>query len=164
MSRSLCLPIRILGLYIEALMGSRHIECPDGLNNTLSLSRLHPWNGSYCGNSGQNIYSKNGREVKEPPVSGLSESSLRVIQGSCHQDDLLHQELYIYIWFGRARGLWRWKYWELVRQGQVFLSEKELVPGFRDHRNFHKVGIGSSKCWRHLDNYIGIILTCQNVT
>lgn len=35
MSRSLCLPTRVLGLYIEALMGSRHIECPDGLNNTL---------------------------------------------------------------------------------------------------------------------------------
>ena len=32
-----------LKIYIEALTGFSHMFCADGLNNTLPLSKLHPW-------------------------------------------------------------------------------------------------------------------------
>ena len=39
--RSLHLPVRILKVYVETLTGSRHLHCPEVLNNTsLTLSCL----------------------------------------------------------------------------------------------------------------------------
>ena len=51
-------PVQNLKIYVEAFLGFSHRFSPDGLNNNL-LSQGHVLeNGSYCGHSGQNVYSK----------------------------------------------------------------------------------------------------------
>lgn len=62
MSRSSHLPTRILKVYAEALTGFSRIFSPDGLNTTLFSQGGILENGSSCGNTWQNLYSKAGEE------------------------------------------------------------------------------------------------------
>ena len=64
MSRSSHLPTRIVKAYIGALTEFSQIYYPDGLNNTFLSQGYILENGSHCGNSGQNIHSKDREQVR----------------------------------------------------------------------------------------------------
>ena len=53
MSRSLHLPVEILKVWVEALMGFSHLSHPRGLNNTLLTQGHVLEDSSHCGSGGQ---------------------------------------------------------------------------------------------------------------
>ena len=69
MSKSLNLPSRILKVYIENLIGLSYVYPPDSLSNTFLSGGCVLEKGSNCGNSEQNIHSKDKDEGEEPPVA-----------------------------------------------------------------------------------------------
>lgn len=58
MNRSPLLSTKVLRIYIEALMGLNHMNCPDGFSSTLLSQDCVLENGSHHGNRGTNIHSK----------------------------------------------------------------------------------------------------------
>ena len=80
--RGLSWAATVLKVYIEALVGFSHIYRPDGLNNTLLFQGYVFETGSYCGNSGQNVHSKDGKEMRSfqlPTSSSLVQGQLVVM-------------------------------------------------------------------------------------
>lgn len=68
-SRSLHPPTRMLKVYIEALTRFSHEYHSDDLNNILLLQGCFVENGYHHGNVGQEVYSKDRGESKEPQIA-----------------------------------------------------------------------------------------------
>ena len=86
MSKSLHLPSRILKVYVENLIGLSYVYPPDSLSNTFLSGGCVLEKGSNCGNSEQNIHSKDKDEGEEPSVARVQ---LQGHQWSQRLNDLL---------------------------------------------------------------------------
>ena len=75
-------PTRIWKAYIERLMEFSHARRPDGLHNTLRSLMLCRWNGSSCGNGGQNVHSKDRGWGEEPLIAQVPLKGQQVVTSS----------------------------------------------------------------------------------
>lgn len=82
MNRSPLLSTKVLRIYIEALMGLNHMNCPDGFSSTLLSQDCVLENGSHCGNSGWSVHSKAEEGMRHFQLSWSSPGSHLVVISS----------------------------------------------------------------------------------